>query len=78
MNNKYTPVQKLRAKLMDILPTTIDYNTQIALSNAFNDAEEDEKEQMKIAYEDERPLLSHYEDGSAFEAYYKENYGGNK
>lgn len=36
-----------------------------------------EKEQMKIAFEIYRDLLSHYEDGSAFEDYYNETYGGN-
>ena len=35
-----------------------------------------EKEQMKIAFEIYRDLLSHYEDGSAFEDYYNETYGG--
>ena len=76
MNNTYTPVQRLREKLRNILPTTIDYDTQIALNNAFNDAEKEEKEHMKIAFLDERDLLSHYEDGSAFEQYYNETYGG--
>lgn len=41
-------------------------------------AKEMEKEQMKIAFEIYRDLLSHYEDGSAFEDYYKQTYGGNK
>ena len=40
-------------------------------------AKEMEKEQMKIAFEIYRDLLSHYEDGSAFEDYYKQTYGGN-
>jgi hypothetical protein len=76
MNNTYTAVQNLMEKLVKILATTIDYETQIALSNAFNEAEKDEKEQMKIAFEIDRDLLSHYEDGSAFEDYYNQTYGG--
>ena len=40
-------------------------------------AKEMEKEQMKIAFEIYRDLLSHYEDGSAFEDYYKQTYGAN-
>jgi hypothetical protein len=75
-NNTYTAVQKLREKLVKILTTTIDYETQIALSNAFTEAEKDEKEQMKIAFQIYRDLLSHYEDGSAFEDYYNKTYGG--
>jgi hypothetical protein len=47
MNNTYTAVQKLRAKLVNILPITIDYNTQKALHNAFNDAEKDEVKQSQ-------------------------------
>lgn len=39
-------------------------------------AKEMEKEQMKIAFEIYRDLLSHYEDGSAFEDYYNETYAG--
>jgi hypothetical protein len=52
MNNTYTAVQKLRAKLVNILPITIDYNTQIALHNAFNDAFNDaEKDEVKQSQE---------------------------
>jgi len=37
-------------------------------------AKEREKEQIMDAYNSDRPLLSHYEDGSAAEQYYKETY----
>ena len=37
-------------------------------------AKEMEKEQMKHAYHDDRPSLSYFESGKAFEEYYKEKY----
>jgi len=37
-------------------------------------AKEMEKEQMKNAYHDDRPSLSYFESGKAFEEYYNENY----
>lgn len=46
MNNTFTVVQNLREKLVQILAGNIDYDTQIALSNAFNDAEKDEEKQI--------------------------------
>jgi hypothetical protein len=41
---------------------------------AFDKAIEMEKEQMKHAYHDDRPSLSYFESGKAFEEYYNENY----
>ena len=44
------------------------------MKTAFDKALEMEKEQMKHAYHDDRPSLSYFESGEAFEQYYKETY----
>ena len=40
----------------------------------YNEAKQMGKEQMKHAYHDDRPSLSYFESGEAFEEYYNENY----
>ena len=41
---------------------------------AFDKALEMEKEQMKLAYQEDRPFLRGYETDQYFEQHYKENY----
>jgi hypothetical protein len=46
------------------------------MSEYFEQAKEMEMQQTKHAYNSDRPNLSCIEDGSAFESYYDETYGG--
>ena len=73
-NNKQTAVEWLIEQLHRKYGGTDFFWTNM---DEIEQAKEMEKEQMKIAFEIYRDLLSHYEDGSAFEDYYKQTYGGN-
>lgn len=44
----------------------------------FNEAKRIEKEQLKLAYHEDRPFLLGYETGEFFEEHYKENYEAQK
>ena len=44
------------------------------MKSAFEKALEMEKEQLKLAYHEDRPFLLGYETGEFFEEHYKENY----
>ena len=70
-NKQKTAVEWLFAELKNHLDMPSHHANEI-----LEQAKEMEKEQMKIAFEIYRDLLSHYEDGSAFEQYYNETYGG--
>ena len=59
--------------------TAVEWLAEQMLWNEFHNpylerAKEMEKEQIEIAYSSDRPLLSCFEDGSAANEYYKENY----
>jgi hypothetical protein len=68
--SKQTAVEWLQDELIKNNPSLI-YQ-----SNLFEQAKEMEKQQTKHAYNSDRPNLSCIEDGSAFEYYYNETYGG--
>ena len=65
---KHTAVQWL----VNNLPT--DFQIDLIRRDMLKIALEMEKEQMKHAYHDDRPSLSYFESGEAFEEYYKEIY----
>jgi hypothetical protein len=69
---KQTAVEWLHEQLLKIL---IDNQIQ-QTDYLFEQAKAMEKEQIKDAYNSDRDLLSRIEDGSAFNEYYNETYGG--
>jgi hypothetical protein len=68
---KHTAVEWLR-ELYENQPAYDDF----ILDQQWEQAKEMEKEQIKDAYNSDRDLLSRIEDGSAFNEYYNETYGG--
>jgi hypothetical protein len=76
-----TPIQELMdefAKKADSLPDTLDANAAyLVFQECYDMAKsmlEKEKEVIKDAFHADRPSLSCYEDGRAFEEYYNETF----
>ena len=69
-NKKQTAIDFAVEKLEKLIPS----GHQIIISIILEKAKEMDKEQKIDAYNQGRPLLSCFEDGSAAEQYYKETY----
>ena len=69
---KQTAVQFLKYEMNQMFLTgTL---SPIKMKYIIQQALEMEKEQMKLAYHEDRPFLLGYETGEFFEEHYKENY----